>query len=57
VNQFTRFGQTILHGPPGTDRQERVMSDNDAIICDFCKKGKVALKPEEMTFRQSSDKG
>ncbi len=31
--------------------------DSDTIICDFCKQGKVALKLEEMTFRQWSDRG
>jgi len=31
--------------------------DGDTIICDFCKQGKVALKLEETTFRQWSDRG
>ena len=32
-------------------------ADNGAVICDFCKKGRVVWHLEEMAFRQASDKG
>jgi hypothetical protein len=32
-------------------------ADNGTVCCDFCKKGPVVWRLEEMAFRQSSDKG
>ena len=32
-------------------------ADNGAVCCDFCKKGHLTWRLEEMAFRQSSDKG
>lgn len=34
------------------------MSENsDAVVCGFCKKGRLTMKMEEIAFRQWSDKG
>lgn len=33
------------------------MPDDAVTVCDFCHKGQVTWRTEEMTFRQSSDKG
>jgi hypothetical protein len=32
-------------------------TEEEPIICEFCKKGSVAKRMEEMAFRQWSDKG
>jgi hypothetical protein len=31
--------------------------ENEPVICDLCRKGRVTMKTEEITFRQWSDKG
>lgn len=33
------------------------MPEDKVSVCDFCNKGRVAWRTEEMVFRQSSDKG
>ena len=32
-------------------------AEEEPVICDICKKGRVLKRMEEMAFRQSSDKG
>jgi len=32
-------------------------ADDEAIACDFCKRGRVAMRMEELALRQLSDKG
>ncbi len=32
-------------------------AENESIICEFCKKGRVKRRLDEMAFRQWSDKG
>jgi hypothetical protein len=32
-------------------------ADDEAIACDFCKRGRVTMRMEELALRQLSDKG
>jgi hypothetical protein len=44
-------------GLRATVRRWVMISDGEPIICEYCKKGRVVKRMEEIAFRQWSDKG